>query len=210
MFLNESRREYTKYDFDKNKALENPFQQFDDWYKFAQKNAVFEANAMHLSTVSKDNQPKNRVVLLKSYNENGFVFFSNYNSQKALDISYNSNVSLTFFWPNIERQVRIEGQAVRVSEKVSDDYFKTRPRESQLSAWASNQSEQITDREELEEKLKTYKEKFSSTIPRPDFWGGFNVKANYYEFWQGRENRYHDRIVYQKKSNHWEIYRLNP
>ena len=210
MFLNESRREYTKYEFDKGKALEDPFQQFDEWYRFAKKNAVFEANAMHLSTVSKDKQPKNRVVLLKSYDKNGFVFFTNYNSQKANDIAFNPNVSLTFFWPNIERQVRIEGIAKKVSPNVSDDYFKTRPRDSQLSAWASNQSEKVEDRNELENKLIKFKNKFTDDIPRPDFWGGFIIDPFHYEFWQGRENRYHDRIVYEKQSSGWDIYRLNP
>jgi pyridoxamine 5'-phosphate oxidase len=210
VFLNESRREYTKYEFDKEMAIESPFKQFEDWFEFAKKNAVFEPNAVHVSTVSNDNKPKNRVVLLKSFDQNGFFFFTNYNSNKSKEIDFNPNVCLTFFWPNIERQVRIEGFAKKVSEKISDDYFNTRPRDSQLSAWASNQSGVIENRQKLDDSLTYFKEKFPTIVPRPTHWGGFCVIPNYFEFWQGRANRYHDRITYKLTNNNWNINRLCP
>ena len=210
MFLNESRKEYTKYDFDKSRALDNPFQQFSEWFEFAEKNAIFEPNAMHISTVDETGAPKNRVVLLKSFNHDGFVFFSNYNSAKGKEIKRNPNVALTFFWPNIERQVRVEGSAQHTSKEVSDAYFKTRPRDSQLSAWASDQSEEVSDRAELDRRLDLFKNKFPTNVPRPDHWGGFEVKPNRFEFWQGRENRYHDRIIYEKKRDDWHIFRISP
>ena len=130
MFLNDSRREYKKYEFDQGMAQTNPFDQFSNWFEFAKKNAVFEANAMHVATVDSENKPKNRVVLLKSFDSSGFIFFSNYNSQKGIEISQNDNVALTFFWPNIERQVRIEGKIKKTSKDISDQYFQTRPRDS--------------------------------------------------------------------------------
>tara|TARA_B100001121_G_C18700145_1_gene627136 strand:- start:3338 stop:3970 length:633 start_codon:yes stop_codon:yes gene_type:complete len=210
MFLNESRKEYTKYDFDKSRALDDPFKQFDEWFKFAKKNAVFEPNAMHISTVDKAGQPKNRVVLLKTYNDKAFVFFSNYTSDKGKEIAHNPKVALTFFWPNIERQVRIEGEAQHASADVSEAYFKTRPRDSQLSAWASNQSAEVLDRAELDERLEMFKNKFPSEVPRPEHWGGFDVTPHRFEFWQGRENRYHDRIIYEATTNGWKIFRLSP
>ena len=210
MFLNETRREYTKYEFDKQKALDNPFQQFNDWFEFAKKNAIFEPNAMHVATVSSDGKPKNRVVLLKSYSDEGFVFFTNYNSQKGQDIARNPRVSLSFFWPNIERQIHIEGEAKKVSEGISEAYFNTRPRASQLSAWASNQSEKIENRDELDKKLAKYEGEFSNEVPRPTHWGGYLVQPQRFEFWQGRANRYHDRIVYELTQSGWDIHRLNP
>jgi pyridoxamine 5'-phosphate oxidase len=210
MFLNESRKEYTKYDFDKSQALADPFDQFDEWFEFAKKNAVFEPNAMHVSTVDKTGQPKNRVVLLKSYNNKAFVFFSNYTSDKGKEIGDNPKVALTFFWPNIERQVRIEGEAHHSSPDSSDAYFKTRPRDSQLSAWASDQSAEVSDRAELNRRLDLYKKKFPLAVARPEHWGGFDVKPHRFEFWQGRENRYHDRIVYEATTNGWKLFRLSP
>ena len=210
MFLNESRREYTKYEFDKQRALDDPFQQFDDWFEFAKKNAVFEPNAMHLSTVNADGKPKNRVILLKSFSDKGFDFFTNYNSHKGHEIEANPQVAITFFWPNIERQIRIEGNIQKTTADISDAYFKTRPRDSQLSAWASDQSDIVDNREQLEEKLNAVKMRFSDEIPRPDHWGGYRVIPNYFEYWQGRENRYHDRIAYQKSENKWDVFRLSP
>ena len=210
MFLNESRREYVKYELNESTICSDPFDQFEKWYKFAQKNTVFEPNAMHLCTISPENSPNNRVVLLKSYNHVGFIFFSNYSSQKAKDIKYNNQVKLSFFWPNIEQQIHVTGTAHQVDPKLSDEYFDTRPRESQLSAWASNQSEITNDRTELEEKMKAYDQKFKGQVPRPPHWGGYIVKPTRYEFWQGRKNRFHDRIIYTKNNDNWLINRLNP
>ena len=177
---------------------------------FAKENAIFEPNAMHLSTISKKSTPNNRVVLLKSYSENGFVFFTNYNSQKAQDINHNNHVSLSFFWPNIEQQIHISGTAEQINDDISDAYFNSRPRDSQLSAWASNQSERVTNRNELEEKMSHFNKKFQLDVPRPPHWGGYRVTPTKYEFWQGRKNRFHDRIIYKKTINGWETYRLNP
>jgi pyridoxamine 5'-phosphate oxidase len=210
MFLNESRKEYTKYEFDRGMAVSNPFDQFGDWFDFAKKNAVFEPNAMHVATIGPDNTPHNRVVLLKSYDVNGFVFFTNYNSQKGQDIAGNPSVCLTFFWPNIERQVRIDGVAKKVDGSVSDAYFKTRPRASQLSAWASDQSQPINSREALEARLTHFQNKYSDAVPRPDHWGGYAVCPHRFEFWQGRENRYHDRICYWLDNHTWQMNRICP
>ena len=210
MFLNESRKEYTKYEFDTSHALDNPFQQFNEWFEFAKKNAVFEPNAMHVSTVDAEGQPKNRVVLLKSFSDDGFVFFTNYNSDKSQQLLQNPKVALTFFWPNIERQVRIEGLAKQSSAAFSDAYFKTRPRDSQLSAWASDQSQVVENRDELDARLALFNKKFPTDVPRPEHWGGIEIQPHYFEFWQGRNNRYHDRIVFKKASDHWDISRLCP
>lgn len=209
MFLNDTRKEYTQFEFDKSKALDNPFQQFNDWFEFAKKEALFEPNAMNLST-SMNNQPNSRVVLLKAFDENGFVFFSNYNSQKAVELNENPLVSVNIFWPKIERQIKILGSVSKTTAEESDQYFATRPRDSKLSAWASNQSEEIEDRSQLDENLDAYKLKFPNEVPRPDHWGGYRITPNYFEFWQGRENRYHDRICYKKIDSNWTIFRLNP
>ena len=209
MFLNETRKEYTKYQFDKESALENPFDQFGNWYEFAEKNALFEPNSMSISTSYK-NKPSNRIVLLKKYDKKGFTFFTNFNSKKSKELSLNKNIAATFFWPNLERQIRIEGYVEKISDKESDEYFDTRPRDSQLSAWASNQSDIINDRDELEKKLIEFKQKFPNKVPRPEFWGGYQIIPEYFEFWQGRANRYHDRICYEKNKKNWNMFRLNP
>ena len=209
MFLNETRKEYTQFEFDKSKALGNPFDQFNDWFEFAKKEALFEPNAITLST-SMNNQPNSRVVLLKAFDENGFVFFSNYNSQKAIELVENPLVSVNVFWPKIERQIKIFGSVAKTSSEESNAYFSTRPRDSQLSAWASNQSEEIEDRAQLDKKLDEFKARFPNEVPRPDHWGGYRITPNYFEFWQGRENRYHDRICYKKAATNWTIFRLNP
>ena len=209
MFLNDTRKEYTQFEFNKSKALESPFEQFNDWFEFAKKEALFEPNAITLST-SMNNQPNSRVVLLKAFDENGFVFFSNYNSQKAQEIENNPKVSANIFWPKIERQIKILGAAEKITAKESDEYFNTRPRDSQLSAWASNQSEEIKDRNQLDKKLEEYKTKFPTDVPRPNHWGGYRIIPHYFEVWQGRENRYHDRICYKKTDSNWTIFRLNP
>lgn len=209
MFLNETRKEYTKYELTEENAHKNPIDQFTKWFEFAKKNALFEPNAMSIST-SVDNKPTCRIVLLKQFNDKGFVFFTNFNSKKAQEIDANPQVAGTIFWPNLERQIRIEGTAKKISSKESDDYFKTRPRDSQLSAWASNQSDIVDDRNELDTRLENYKNKFPDKVPRPEFWGGYRIIPSFFEFWQGRENRYHDRICYEKQNENWKIFRLYP
>lgn len=207
------RKSYEKAELSKDLLDKNPFQQFRTWfYDVEKKGGIDEANAMTISTIGEDGFPKNRVVLLKSYDENGFVFFTNYNSEKGKAIATNPNVCLSFFWPNTERQVIIKGTAAKLAENLSDNYFQIRPKGSQLGAIVSNQSEEIPSREYLENNLKALEEEFKSKpIIRPKNWGGIVIAPVSFEFWQGRPNRLHDRFVYTLKNKYdWEIKRLAP
>ena len=191
---------------------DDPFVAFSSWLKEAADNPVIvEANAMVLSTVA-DNQPTSRTVLLKDLTQDGFTFFSNYNSRKAGEIEKSKNVSLLFPWYPLERQVIVIGVASKISKTESEKYFATRPRGSQIGAWASAQSTELSSRGELEEKFATFKAKWpiGEQIPMPDFWGGYVVKPESIEFWQGRYSRLHDRIRYVRKDNNWHLKRLNP
>jgi len=190
----------------------DPFKQFAKWFKVA-KRIPFLAypNAMTVATANKSAQPVGRVVLLKSYDEHGFVFFTNYKSAKGADLMANPQVSLSFYWPVLERQVRILGKAEQVPKQESDEYFNSRPRGSQVGAWASSQSEVVADRKTLESQYKTFEDKFKGqTVPRPPHWGGFRVVPESIEFWQGRLDRFHDRLRYVKSRNDWKIERLSP
>jgi len=190
----------------------NPFQQFAKWFKAA-KRIPFLAypNAMTVATANKNAQPVGRVVLLKSYDEHGFVFFTNYNSAKGSDLMANPQVSLSFYWPVLERQVRILGKAEQVPSRESDEYFNSRPRGSQIGAWASSQSEVVADRKTLEAQYKIFEDKFKGqAVQRPPHWGGFRVVPESIEFWQGRLDRFHDRLRYVKSGNDWKIERLSP
>lgn len=192
---------------------ENPMQQFRKWfYEVEEAGGIDEANAMSVATVGQDGFPKTRVVLLKSYDENGFVFYTNYQSEKGKAILANPDVCLSFFWANIERQVIIKGRANKVAEAVSDNYFSSRPLGSQLGAMASDQSSVIPNREVLEEKLKMLEEKYKNSEPkRPENWGGIVVSPLSIEFWQGRPNRLHDRFLYTLTDEYdWKIERLAP
>ena len=175
-------------------------------------NTVEETNAVSLSTIGKDGYPKSRIVLLKKYNEEGFIFYTNYNSEKGKAIQENNQVCLSFFWPSLEQQIIIKGNVEKLQENLSDGYFKSRPTGSQLGAWASNQSTVVKSRDILENNLKKFEEKFKGKeITRPPHWGGFMVKPKAIEFWQGRPNRMHDRILYRLKEDlSWEIERLEP
>jgi pyridoxamine 5'-phosphate oxidase len=203
-------------DFDHSKLEDNygnqPFALFNKWFQYAFENDVQESNAMSISTNGADGFPSTRVVYMKELLEEGFVFYTNYTSKKAEDIEFSNKISALFFWTEIERQVRIKGIVEKVPEELSDLYFASRPRTSQLGAWASNQSSRIKNREELEGQLRKFDEKFEGKeIPRPEFWGGYIIKPLSFEFWQGRPSRLHDRICFEKKDNgSWEIYRLNP
>jgi pyridoxamine 5'-phosphate oxidase len=190
---------------------QNPILQFDEWFENAMKSKCDEPNAFVLSTV-KNNQPHARVVLLKGIVADQFVFYTNYESSKGEEIGSNDKVSMTFLWLPLQRQIRIEGTISKVSEKLSDDYFHKRPRGSQLGAIASPQSQRVRDRKSLEDLFKKTEEKFNGveTLPRPKHWGGYGVTPAYIEFWQGRNNRMHDRICYEKKNSNWDIYRLAP
>lgn len=204
-----------RLDYQKNQGLDlgnlfkNPFEQFQHWFDFAVEVDAFYANAMTLSTVH-DNKPSSRVVLLKEMDEKGFVFFTNYTSAKSKEIAENNHASLLFFWKELERQIRIEGVLEKVSAENSDEYFKTRPRESQIGAWASPQSTTIT-RAELEKRVEEFTKKFEGKeVPRPDFWGGFRLLPTRFEFWQGRAGRLHDRFVYENKNGIWQIVQIAP
>jgi pyridoxamine 5'-phosphate oxidase len=165
---------------------------------------------MTLSTVGGNNVPSARVVLLKGFDERGFVFFTNYESRKARDLSTNPNAVISFFWKELERQVIIVGTAEKTSREESEGYFKTRPVKSRLSAWASKQSSLIESRRLLEQRIEDLEQKFGDEVPCPPFWGGFRIAPTRFEFWQGRPSRLHDRICYELTNREWQIYRLSP
>ena len=192
-------------------VLSNPFEQFNVWFDEAKQSEIVEPTAAILSTVGEDNHPSARTILLKEVNEKGFVFYTNYESKKAKDIASNPNISLLFLWKEQQRQVRIVGQSEKISREESEKYFRTRPRESQIGAWASHQSSVIPDRKSLDNKFEEYRKKFGDKeIPLPDFWGGYVIIPNYFEFWQGRPGRLHDRICYKFEDQEWRIFRLAP
>ena len=188
----------------------NPIKQFAKWYEVVLKSGLKEPTAMTLATASKGGVPSARTVLLKGYDEKGFLFFTNYGSRKGRELSENPFAELLFYWMDLRKQVRISGRVEKVSKEESEKYFKTRPLNSQIGAWVSRQSEIIPDRKFLEEKYKEYSEKYKENVPLPPFWGGFRLIPERFEFWQGRENRLHDRICYMKKNGEWEIVRLAP
>ena len=211
--LSDYRKSYEKGELLLDQIPDNPIQLFRDW--FLEVEAHFnegETNAMTISTIGLDGYPKSRVVLLKKYTFEGFIFYTNYNSEKGKAITANPNVCLSFFWPSAERQITIKGKAERISENMSDGYFESRPRGSQLGAIASNQSTVVKNRRELESKLQKLEKEFEGKeIPRPEYWGGFIVKPVEIEFWQGRPNRLHDRIRFHLEDDYnWTIERLSP
>ncbi|WP_353720068.1 pyridoxamine 5'-phosphate oxidase [Dyadobacter sp. 676] len=189
----------------------DPLKQFRLWFDDVLEAGITESNAMLLSTVS-EGRPAGRIVLLKDFDKRGFSFFTNYDSKKGREIEANPQVALTFFWKELERQVRIEGKIEKTSEEESDEYFAVRPRGSQIGAWASAQSEVIPDRTFLEEKTSELKARFEGRpVPRPPYWGGYRVVPDYIEFWQGRPSRLHDRLAYTKQSDgEWKVERLSP
>ena len=206
------RRQYGEVGLVEANLPANPITLFDSWLKDAAANEiVVEANAMVLSTAA-DGRLSSRTVLLKDLTQDGFTFFSNYNSRKAQQIEKNANVSLVFPWYPLERQVIVIGSASKVSKEESEKYFASRPRGSQIGAWASAQSTELSSRAELEEKFANFEAKWpiGEQITRPDFWGGYVVKPESIEFWQGRYSRLHDRIRYVKEDNNWHLKRLNP
>jgi pyridoxamine 5'-phosphate oxidase len=208
--LAQLRTDYKRAALSERDALADPHLQFSRWFDEAVAAAVLEPNAMTLATVDASGQPSARIVLLKSVDARGFVFHTNYDSRKGRDLAANARAALLFFWPELERQVRIEGPAERVSARESDDYFAQRPRGSQLGAWASPQSAPITDRAALESSFAQADTRFASAVPRPPNWGGVRVMAERFEFWQGRASRLHDRLVWTRNGSGWSIGRLAP
>jgi pyridoxamine 5'-phosphate oxidase len=193
------------------KSLHNPFPLFEKWMEEAIDCKVSEPTAMMLSTVSEDHKPSSRIVLLKLFSSDGFHFFTNYNSRKGNEIRANSQVALLFFWPEMEREVRIEGIASYSSAEISDRYFSERPYESQISAIVSPQSQEVGNRQILEQMWKDHYESLAGAKPeRPSGWGGYNVRPERIEFWQGRPNRLHDRILFVKEQGGWIVSRLAP
>lgn len=210
--LTDYRKSYDKKALQENELPVSPFQLFSDWFKEVEDaGGVEEANAMTLTTIGLDGFPKARIVLLKHFDKDGFVFYTNYASEKGKAIAANNKVCISFFWPNLERQVIVKGEVSKISEDTSITYFKSRPKGSQLGAWASEQSSIIDSREILEQKLTALKKEFADKeIPKPDFWGGYCIRPVQFEFWQGRPNRLHDRICYVKEKDNWQKKRLSP
>lgn len=206
------RKEYSKATLDINTVHPDPVKQFETWFQEALDAAILEPSAMALASANKDGRPSLRIVLLKGIGEGKFIFYSNYKSRKGKELQINPACAATFFWPELERQVRIEGDVEPLKRPVSEEYFKTRPRNSQVAAWASPQSESIENRRMLETLIKRTEQKFEGceTLPLPPDWGGYALDPLTIEFWQGRTNRLHDRIIYTKENGSWKTGRLAP
>lgn len=209
--LEDIRKDYAKDVLHKEQLSKDPLDQFDDWFKeMMASNLFYEPTSVIVSTVGEDNFPSNRVVLLKSYDKDGFVFYTNYESEKGKNLAYNPKVSLLFFWDKLEKQVRIQGIVNKISKEKSEEYFNSRPYESRIGAIASSQSSVLNSRDDLINKIEELKSLYPDNPPLPDNWGGYLVKPVKYEFWQGRESRLHDRFKYTKDGDNWKIDRLFP
>lgn len=210
-YVSRLRREYTRDGLRESDIHQDPVEQFRRWFEEARAADLHEPNAVTVATATADGKPSARTVLLKGFDERGFVFYTNYEGGKARDLRENPRAALLFYWGELERQVRIEGRVRRIPTEESDAYFASRPRGSQLGAWASEQSRPVVDRDALEERLREVERRFGEgEVPRPPFWGGYRVEPESFEFWQGRENRLHDRLVYRRENGGWSIGRLQP
>ena len=210
--LQKLRREYIQKPFNEDELAESPFVQFESWFKQAQEKQLDMPNAMTLATVSESGQPQARVVLLKEFSEAGFTFFTNYQSAKGKALASNTKASLLFYWNLFDRQIRIEGDISKVSKEESENYFHSRPIESQISASVSPQSNEVPNRNFLEDAYQKASSELTlgENLELPENWGGFILKPNYFEFWQGRENRLHDRLCYRLENSGWSIFRVAP
>lgn len=205
------RRDYAREKLNQSAVRDNPLTQFTVWFQQALSADLLDPNAMTLSTASAEGKPSSRIVLLKGVDESGFRFYTNYGSRKARELEENPYAALCFYWPSLERQIRIEGSVGKVSREESESYFRERPRLSQLGAWASKQSSRVSSREALKEAFEKVKQRFEDEeVPLPDFWGGYLLEPDWIEFWQGRKGRMHDRICYEKKEGGWDHFRLAP
>ena len=210
-YIAQLRHDFSKMTLDESVADPDAVKQFETWFRQAVDGRVNEPNAFVLSTVGTDLRPSARILLLRDFNEGGFVFYTNYRSRKAREIEQNPFASMTFFWPELERQVRIEGKLMKQSAESSDQYFAARPRSSRLGAWASPQSEPLPARETLDQALAALETRFEGQeFPRADWWGGYVLMPDSIEFWQGRPSRLHDRLVYHRDGLGWKIQRIAP
>jgi len=210
-YLNTIRHDFAKQTLDETDVNANPILQFEKWFEEAVGAQVIDPNAMTVCTATIEGKPSARIVLLRSINENGFIFYTNYTSRKGSEIEMNPNCAMVFFWPELERQIRIEGVLQKQTAEESNIYFNSRPHESKIGAWVSEQSKVISSREVLNKEYEKISEKYpNENVPRPPHWGGYLLKPISIEFWQGRPNRLHDRILYSLKNNSWKIERLSP
>ncbi len=204
------RTDYSKQSLNKKGVDKNALVQFQKWFDEALQSEALEPNAMNLATVSSDGKPSARIILLKGLEEGAFLFYTNYDSQKGKELADNPFAALTFFWPELERQVRVTGIVEKVSEETSEKYFHSRPRKSQLGAWASKQSTVVKKRDIITDFLQKYITEFAQEVPKPSYWGGYQLVPDAIEFWQGRPSRLHDRIRYTRNQEKWVIERLAP
>ena len=210
-YMNQVRREFSDRTLTEESVDDSPFKQYAVWFKEAVNSEILDPFAMCLSTVGLNGQPSSRIVYMRDILDDGFVFYTNYLSQKGKEMLSTPKAALNLHWGELDRQIRIEGDVVKVSEEISDKYFAGRPKESQIGAWASAQSDILTTREELEQHVLKYRERFKDIeVERPEHWGGYILKPTKIEFWQGRASRLHDRIVYTKEGAEWKLGRLSP
>jgi len=203
------RKSYEKHSLEVEDLKATPHEMLEFWLSEVEE--LHDFNAMVVSSVDASGQPHSRVVLLRGVNEEGLRFYTNYTSNKGQELEQNNKVALNFFWPSVERQVRVEGELHKLSEAESDAYFNSRPRESQIGAWVSPQSSTIESREVLNERFREFTDKFEGhPVPRPENWGGYVIRPTFFEFWQGRPNRLHDRLTYRLEEGNWKISRLAP
>jgi len=208
--LAQMRRDYASSTLDEATAAKDPLDQFRIWINDATKAEVLDPNAMTLATCGSDGRPSARIVLLKYYGDEGFTFFTNYASKKRREIEENPNAALHFFWPELQRQILIQGTVTKFDKASGDEYFLSRPLDSQVGAWASHQSAVVESRKALDDRFAELQEKFGGKVPAPPFWGGYTIQPDCFEFWQGRVSRLHDRLVYTRVGDAWEIKRLAP
>ena len=210
-FLQTIRREFANLPLSKSMSDLDPFVQYAKWFKEAVESQIVDPNAACLSTVNAQGQPSSRIVYIKDIIDDGLIFYTNYNSKKSQNMAENNNIAMNLHWRELDRQIRIQGTVQKISPEMSDAYFASRPRGSRIGAWASAQSDGLENRQQLEEQLAFYQQKFANQIvPRPPHWGGFCIKPTYFEFWQGRPSRLHDRIIYERVNDTWQQVRLSP